>query len=155
MVARLLNHCVKVNAKNYWGETALHVISRSRHNSQGGVQAAQVLLERGADVNSQRKDNWTPLHVASYYGNLELIQMLLQKRTQSATWHKVSYRKYKHPEECGRADHGATMERNRYMLHEIVRCGTDHTGPGRKNTNTDLRRMVYVSHGYSLTGARM
>jgi ankyrin repeat protein len=106
MVARLLDQCVKVNAKNHWGETALHVISRSRHNSQG-VHAALVLLERGADVDSQRKNNWTPLHVASYYGNLELIRLLLGYGAKADTecdngenpLHKVSYGKYKHPED--------------------------------------------------------
>ncbi|KAN0141504.1 Ankyrin repeat-containing domain protein [Lactarius tabidus] len=106
MVARLLDQCVKVNEKNHWGETALHVISRSRHNSQG-AHAALVLLERGADVNSQRKNNWTPLHVASYYGNLELIRLLLGYGAKADTecdngenpLHKVSYGKYKHPED--------------------------------------------------------
>jgi ankyrin repeat protein len=108
MVARLLNHCVKVNAKNHWGETALHVISRSRHNSQGGVHAALVLLERGADVNSQRKDNWTPLHVASYIGNIEIAGLLLEHGADlEAEWgdmgdkplHQLSYGKYRSPED--------------------------------------------------------
>ncbi len=50
---------VKSNAKNHRGETALHVVSRGRYDpeSQDGVCIAQLLLERGVDVNAQDKDH--------------------------------------------------------------------------------------------------
>jgi len=59
MARALLNHGVKSNAKNHRGETALHVVSRGRYDpeSQDGVCIAQLLLERGVDVNAQDKDH--------------------------------------------------------------------------------------------------
>ncbi|KAH9056407.1 ankyrin repeat-containing domain protein [Lactarius vividus] len=78
-MARILSDCgVKSNAKNYWGETALHVVSRGRYQSQDGVRVAKLFLERGVDVNAQDKDHNSPLHSASYNGNLEIARVLLE-----------------------------------------------------------------------------
>ncbi len=75
----LLNHGVKMNAKNPWGESALHVVSRGRHDSQDGVRVARLILERGVDVNAQDKDHDSPLHSASYSGKLEIPRVLLDR----------------------------------------------------------------------------
>jgi ankyrin len=77
MVGTLLNRGFKMNAKNHWGETVLHVVSRGRQDSQGGVRVAELLLERGVDVNTRRMENVTPLHVASCFGKLEIVRLLL------------------------------------------------------------------------------
>ena len=77
MAQVLLDHDIKVNAKNYRGETALHVVSRSKHNLQEGLHLAQLLLERGGDVNMGNNELWTPLHVASSRGKLDIAQVLL------------------------------------------------------------------------------
>jgi ankyrin repeat protein len=77
MVRMLLNHGVKPNAKNHQGETALHVASRGRCDSQDGVRVARLLLERGADVNAEDKDHDSPLHSASYNGQLEISRVLV------------------------------------------------------------------------------
>lgn len=37
----------------------------------------EILLENGADVDITNGKGWTPLHIASYYGHLEVAQMLL------------------------------------------------------------------------------
>jgi hypothetical protein len=37
----------------------------------------KLLLERGMDVNARRNDHETPLHVASYFGRLEIVRLLL------------------------------------------------------------------------------
>ena len=54
------------------------LVSYGRYKSkEDGVHVAQLLLDRGVDVNIRRKDYRTPLHVASYYGKLEIVQLLL------------------------------------------------------------------------------
>ena len=51
---------------NPQGETALHVVSRGRYDSQDGARVAQLLLEHGVDVNAIDKVYDSPLHSASY-----------------------------------------------------------------------------------------
>ncbi len=77
MARTLLNHGVKSGTKNYRGETALHVVSRGKYDSQDGIRVAQLLLERGVDVNAQDKDHNSPLHSASYSGRPEIARVLL------------------------------------------------------------------------------
>ena len=75
----LLNRGVKSNAKNHRGETALHVMSRGKYDLQDGVRVAQLLLERGVDVNTQDKDHNSPLHLVSYSGKLEIARVFLDR----------------------------------------------------------------------------
>ena len=42
------------------------------------VYAAKLLIMGGADVNSRDKELWTPLHIASAFSHLEIIQLLLE-----------------------------------------------------------------------------
>ncbi|KAH8983016.1 ankyrin repeat-containing domain protein [Lactarius akahatsu] len=77
MLQILLNHGVNSNAKNHLGKTALHVVSRGKHDSQDGVRVAQLLLESGVDVDAQDMDHDTPLHSASYNGRFEIARVLL------------------------------------------------------------------------------
>ena len=77
MAQVLLDHDVKVNTRNYRGETALHVVSRSKHNLQEGLRVAQLLLERGGDVHMGNNDHWTSLHAASCHGRFDIAQVLL------------------------------------------------------------------------------
>lgn len=53
MVQALLKKGVKSNAKNHRGETALHVVSRARDDSQDGDQVGRLSLERGVDGSTQ------------------------------------------------------------------------------------------------------
>jgi ankyrin repeat protein len=77
MAQVLLDNDIQVDAKNHRGETALHVVSRSKDNSQEGVRLAQLLLERGGDVHRKDGDHRTPLHAASYYARPDIAQVLL------------------------------------------------------------------------------
>ena len=54
------------------GFTALHLAA-----SSGNVEAARVLLGRGAKVNGVGKDGRTPLHLAAFEGTSEMIAFLL------------------------------------------------------------------------------
>ena len=78
-IARLmLDHGANMNAENERGETPLHVVSQSEHDSQEhGIGIARMLLERGMDVNAPDNDHGTPLHSASYFGRPEIAQVLL------------------------------------------------------------------------------
>ncbi len=49
----LLDHGVKVDAKNDQGETPLHLVSQGKYDSpHDGVHVAELLLECGTDVNA-------------------------------------------------------------------------------------------------------
>ena len=78
MVGTLLNG-VKLHAKNHWGETAIHIVSRGRQDSQSGVRIAKLLLESGVDVNSQRGGGVTALDVACHSAKLEIVRLLLDQ----------------------------------------------------------------------------
>lgn len=43
----------------------------------GCVEVAQLLIERGADVNAKDHDGWTPLIKAAQAGHTEMVQLLL------------------------------------------------------------------------------
>ena len=134
MVGTLLDHGVKLNAKNHWGETVLHVVSRGKQDSQGGVRVAKLFLERGMDVNTRRKGNVTPLHVACHFGKLEIVRLLLDHGADANTetvgglklLHQVSFGLYESNEDGVRVaqlllKHGAEVDtRNKGTLDAVT-----------------------------------
>ena len=70
----------RVDAQDARKETALHK-TINRHG-EGAIGAVQFLLEHGADVNAQRDDLWTPLHLAFNVGKLEAARMLLEHHAE-------------------------------------------------------------------------
>ncbi|KAN0134421.1 Ankyrin repeat-containing domain protein, partial [Lactarius tabidus] len=63
-----------------FGYTPLHDVSGGEYSSEeAGISVAQLLLERGEDVNVQTKQQQTPLHLASYNGKLEIAHLLLDR----------------------------------------------------------------------------
>ena len=44
---------------------------------EGQVDAALLLLDKGADVHKASKSNRTPLHEASYNGHIDVVRLLL------------------------------------------------------------------------------
>jgi hypothetical protein len=69
----LLDYGADVNAQDIHDQSPLYWASYGRH-----AKVVQLLLERGTNVNAQ--DNYsyhTPLHLASYWGDLEITRLLL------------------------------------------------------------------------------
>ena len=74
----LLDHGTGATVENEHGEIPLHLVSRSKYDSQEyGVEVVRQFLERDVDVNALDKDRNTPLHSASCLGRLEIARVLL------------------------------------------------------------------------------
>lgn len=41
------------------------------------VPVAEILVKNGADINSTTKGGYTPLHIASHYGQANMVRFLL------------------------------------------------------------------------------
>jgi ankyrin repeat protein len=61
--------------------TPLHLAS-----SSGFLEIAQVLFERGADVNAQDRNKWTPLHLALKGGHVEFARVLIEHGADADVW---------------------------------------------------------------------
>ena len=46
---------------------------------EGHVEAARLLLEKGADVNRPTEKGWTPLFIACWKGHVDAARLLLEK----------------------------------------------------------------------------
>ncbi|KAH8978398.1 ankyrin repeat-containing domain protein [Lactarius akahatsu] len=81
-VARvLLDNGACVNAEDSQGQTPLHrmLLGSRIYNSEDSFDVAQLLTERGADVNAQEEVHGeTPLHLASRLMSLEVVWILLK-----------------------------------------------------------------------------
>lgn len=70
----LLNKGVPVNAKDVYGNLPLHYSARNND-----IEAAQLLIKYGSELNVLNHDGVTPLHQAllNVPINIELVQLLL------------------------------------------------------------------------------
>ena len=73
----LLEHGGIVDVRGKAGETVLHKIIRLNEEN---TDAVLFLLEHGADVNAQREDLSTPLHLAIVVGDLNVTRILLEHK---------------------------------------------------------------------------
>ena len=70
----ITTHAEDVNAKGgFRGRTPLHAACQ-----QGHVDSVHVLLNYGADVNSEDLDKRMPLHFVSENGHLKIVQLLIE-----------------------------------------------------------------------------
>jgi cytohesin len=76
----LLDGGAATNSKGNRGRSPLHVVAEGGnfYSRDTDAPAAQLLLERGADVNALDDDDQTPLHLASYFVRAEMVLVLLK-----------------------------------------------------------------------------
>ena len=74
----LLEFGATVNIQNNGGETPLHrSLTNIGATPYRALDITRSLLEHGAVVDAHDHRHWTALHLASYAGNLNLVQLLL------------------------------------------------------------------------------
>jgi ankyrin repeat protein len=74
----LLDHGANAKVESDGRETALHMLSRGKYDTQEqGVGIAQLLLKCGVDIHAQDKDKDTALHWAAFSGRPEITRLLL------------------------------------------------------------------------------
>jgi len=63
------------NAKNNFGETALHKASAEGHR-----EIVELLVANGADVNVKDRNGWTPLHHVAWEDHREIVKLFVAIR---------------------------------------------------------------------------
>ena len=79
LVNFLLQQGANVHLKDKDGKTALHFACQSLSWKPASCDLLNCLTENGADINALRKDNVTPLMVASINGNVDQITFLIKR----------------------------------------------------------------------------
>ena len=64
---------VELNHRDLHSETALHLAVEKE-----ATDMVQVLLDAGADIDTQNNDGWSPLHSACESGELDVVKMLVR-----------------------------------------------------------------------------
>ena len=95
VLSLLLDHGADVDGR---GDRLLHTpLHRAAYGRN--LEAGQCLIDHGADINARSSLDWTPLHCAANYKQVEFIRMLL---------------------ECGARTDVQTSSRGETPLHEAV-----------------------------------
>ena len=63
-----------IHVTDYYGKSALHYCA-----GNGNYQLFQYFLKTGIDINLRTKHHENCLHIAAYYGHIELCKMLIEK----------------------------------------------------------------------------
>ena len=74
------------------GATALHVAS-----AKGYIRVMSMLVQGGAELNTQDSDGWTPLHASAHWGQREACQLLCENMVDMETRNYVVRSLQNHP----------------------------------------------------------
>ena len=74
----LLDHGADINAREEVGWTPLYLCALFANDSAEFAEFAQMLLERGAEVDARNKRDRTSLHMAVEMGNIQFVRLLLK-----------------------------------------------------------------------------
>lgn len=69
---------VQLDSVGYDGDTPLHVVAW-----RNDLEAVQLLIDAGADVNATGEMDETPLHIAVRHGNARMVQAMLRVGAQA------------------------------------------------------------------------
>ena len=73
----LLEHSRNPDIRSRRFRTPLHGIMMPDKGRRGDLEFGRRLLDCGADVNAQDRNNWTPLYLAAWNGRVDFSEMLL------------------------------------------------------------------------------
>ncbi|KAF4629930.1 hypothetical protein G7Y89_g8218 [Cudoniella acicularis] len=128
-----------------WPMTSLHFAVFNAHAFQGALNRANLLLDRGANINAQSSSGNTPLHMAILAGHQDLAHLLLQKGANISLQNKngksvvqlARERGHLHWIEEGVSEeifqklltgsplHRAIWSKNHSLVHELLETGND------------------------------
>jgi TonB family protein len=74
LVLRIPAFCGEIQSTDSYRVTALHLAARN-----GQQDIAELLLAKGAEVNTKEENGWTPLHEAAFMGHTEMAALLISK----------------------------------------------------------------------------
>ena len=81
---KLLQNGADVNAVNIHGQNALHLVSQNVRliYENSGTRLGRLLLGGGVDMNGRDNDGRLPLHLAGFYGQVDVAEVLLEYASQ-------------------------------------------------------------------------
>lgn len=128
-VQRLLKNGVDIEAKNYYGDTALHFAA-----TNGKSDVVQLLLKSGAQIEATNGSGATALHHAAMNGENDVVQLLLKNGAKIEAMNRSGATALHHAAGNGRHDivqkllkKGAQIKAidcdKGTALHHPTRCG--------------------------------
>ena len=73
------HECVNLNLYSSEGLTPLQEVCQE--GGEGSTELARLLVRFGADTRLSSRDGWSPVHMASFSGNTNLLLFLLSCRS--------------------------------------------------------------------------
>ncbi|MEQ2259714.1 hypothetical protein XENORESO_016589 [Xenotaenia resolanae] len=82
---KYLGKSLNVNTKNVHNRTALHYAVAGKHK-----EATQFLLQRRVKVDQKDKYGMAAIHLAAWFGSLEMLKLLVQAGAEQKAENEVN-----------------------------------------------------------------